>query len=439
MDEVSTTRMLAEAKIRSVMASEKLKQEGWYDRHPDIRIDGPITVYGDEVYDAVETAHALADRMGVPQINITEAIDEANAVPSDSNPRLSRIGETWLRHKCEASGRRYVDAGERKKLERSPLTKHERDTLANWTRFVNCLGDLRLAELGPEHFRKFYAWASREAAKRSGCWHRDVLGSVKMVFGHGQRHYPDWKWPAGITERLKAYTAKRYKPAESNAEPMPPSIFRALLDRCDAWAAIDSEQFDRSTQSGRAKRLQAARKRRQGVQMRMVLQLAANCGLNATDVERMSWTNLNLSTDGPYLDMPREKVRHTAGRAVDRRTPLIPAVADAIRRWQSTQPPSSPDGLVFITDQGTPLTSVTVSRAARLLLQEAGHDTTFSFKHLRNIGPTLAAAAGVGDDRIARFLGHELRLTSRYYRGRQPVDFVKPIIDLIEKHYFGQP
>ena len=71
------------------------------------------------------------------------------------------------------------------------------------------------------------------------------------------------------------------------------------------------------------------------------------------------------------------------------------------------------------------------------VLHETGHGSTFSFKHIRNVGPTLGAAAGVGDDRIARFLGHELRLTSRYYRGRQPVDFVKPIIDLIARDYFA--
>jgi len=440
MDDVAQARMIAEAEIRRSMALQKLKQQGLHGRaDAPIGVVGSVVSGGDPgVFRFVETAHHLADAVGVPAVRIAEIAKKAAAVPSPNNPRLSAVGETWLRHKCDENGQPYIDVHGRGKLKRSPLTKHQRDALSLWRLLITCVGDVRIAELQPDHFRRFFSWADCEAAKRSAHWHGQLMTAVGTIFRYCLQHYVDWSWPSGINERLKAYTPREYEPAESNAEPTPPDVFRAWLRRCDVWVAADPEELERSTQSGKARRLQAVRKRRRGIRTKIVLQLALNCGLNGSDFERIYWANLHLDEPTPFLELPRKKVRRSAGRAIDRRTPLVGRVTAALRAWRETEQPGCPDRHVLLTHQGTALNGTLISQNVSTLIDEAGLDHTYTFKHLRNVGPTLGFNAGLPEEMVDLFLGHNRqKRSSRFYRERATPEYVKPIVDLIEQAYFA--
>ncbi len=411
--------------------------------HPDSRIrrpDGSLDRDGLSI-------EPFADSVGVPTVEVVEAdaVDmQARAgvqrLAAVDNPQLIDVGETWLRHKMNERGLEYVDrqrrSAMRKERERSSLTSHMRDTLASWQSFVDCIGNVRIGELTPAHFRKFHQWADRESARKaSNRWHGQLMTAVKNVFNYTQRHYTDWAWPPGISERVRAYTPKKYQAAASNAEPMPPEVFRRLLAQCDVWTASDPDEFDKSTQFGRAKRLQALRKRREGRQMRVILELTINCGLNAVDCERIGWSNLRFDGPTPYMDLPRRKTEHSTGTAIERRTPLLPQVVESLKSWRAAEP--SRDGLVFRTSQGTPMRKDRICRATRHLCDEAGLGGDFTFKHLRNVGSSLVSDHDLPEEKIQRFLGHHATTISARYKGAKKPEYLQPIVDLIGQYYFS--
>ncbi|MFH0980498.1 MAG: tyrosine-type recombinase/integrase [Planctomycetota bacterium] len=436
MDNVERERLLAEAQVRSAAATNKLKRSGLYDQiSAGLHFSGGVVRGCDSVFvEFIETAHELADEVGVPRYEISQRL--TTAIPVANNRKLTELGEAWLRGKMNEKGLDYLGPQARSERKRSALTHHMRDTLRSWEMFVECVGNLRLAEMRPEHFRRFHAWADRESAKRpGGRWHQQLMTAIKLVFNYAQRFYPDWAWPPGISERLRSYTPKRYASPDANAEPMPPEVFQALLKQCAAWAALDPDQIDVSTQSGRGRRLQIIRRRRDGRQMSVVLRLAVNCGLNAVDFERLKWSHIKLDDRTPHLELGREKVAHSVGKAIERRIPLLPAVVDALRAWRRMEP--APDGFVFRTASGTRMPPTQLSRTVRRLLEEAGLDHRFTLRHARNIGPTLAANGGLNEEQIERFLGHALHTTSRFYKGRAPVEYLQPVVALIERAYFA--
>lgn len=410
--------------------------------HPDSRIhrpDGSLDRDGLSI-------EPFADSVGVPRFEVveadalnTEARADVQRLAAVDNPRLIDVGETWLRHKMNERGLEYVDREQRTAVrearKRSPLTDHMRDTLASWQSFVDCVGNARISELTLTHFRQFHQWADRESTRKaSNRWHGQLMAAIKCVFNHALPHYAEWAWPAGISDRLRTFTAKRYEPAEANAEPIPPNVFHRLLAQCDVWAASDPERFDKSTQSGRAKRLQALRKRREGRQMRVILELTINCGLNAVDCERIRWSDLKLDGPTPHMDFPRRKTEHSVGKPTARRTPLLPRVIESLESWRAAEP--SRDGLVFRTAQGTPVKKDRICRAVGRLCAEAGLDNAFTYRHLRNVGSSLASDHDLPEEKIQRFLGHRPTTISARYKGAKKPEYLQAIVDLIATHYF---
>ncbi len=442
----ATQQPEAFAKLVALFAGDPRLAQAQIDvSHPDSRIrrpDGSLDRDGLSI-------EPFADSVGVPRFEVvepdavnTQARADVQKLAAVNNPRLIDVGETWLRHKMNERGLEYVDRQQRIAMRKSrrwsPRADHMRDTLASWQCFVNCIGNVRIAELTAAHFRQFHQWADRESVRKaSNRWHGQLMTAVKNVFNYTQRHYADWAWPPGISERVRAYTPKRYQAAASNAEPMPPEVFRRLLAQCDVWAASDPEEFDKSTQSGRAKRLQALRKRREGRQMRVMLELTINCGLNAVDCERIQWSDLKRDGPTPHMDFPRRKTEHSTGKPTDRRTPLLPQVVDSLKSWRAAEP--SRDGLVFRTSQGTPMRQNQLSRAVGQLRDEAGLGNEFTYKHLRNVGSSLASEHDLREEKIQRFLGHRPTTTSARYKGAKKPEYLQPIVGLIGKYYFERP
>jgi len=151
-----------------------------------------------------------------------------------ANPRLTDVGETWLRHRMNERGQQHVNRRQRlamrKARQRSPLTSHMRDTLTRWQSFVDCIGNVRIAELTAAHFRRFHEWADRESAhKASNRWHGQLMSAIKNVFNCTQRHYADWAWPVGISV-FTHVTACQLADG-----PMPPCISQASTTSLPPW------------------------------------------------------------------------------------------------------------------------------------------------------------------------------------------------------------
>lgn len=436
MDDVARARMLAETDVRHAIALRQLQAHPLYEEiSRGVAVEGGVVMEGDlAMAESLEAANHLADMLGVPKQRVLEDNSVSGAVSTVSNPKLSAVGEAWLKGKLNEDGLDYIAPRQRSSLKRSPLTQHMRNTMGRWQLFTKCIGDVRIGELAPAHFRKWKEWADRESARRaSGRWHSGLMTAVKTVFNYCLRHYPDWEWPNRIEARLRSFTPMRYASPDSNAEPMPRKVFGALISKCDEWAFLNPGDCDASTQSGRGQRLQIIRKQRDGRQMSVVLKLAINCALNAVDFKIMKWSHLKVEEDEPYLDLPREKVKKSLGKATERRIPLIRDVVEALTEWRKVE--MSADGHVFHSSCGNPIDPVLISRTIGRLLDECGLDRSFTLRHLRNVGPTLAANAGLSEIYIGRFLGHAPAATSRFYKGRAPASFLQPVVDLIEKAY----
>ena len=67
---------------------------------------------------------------------------------------------------------------------------------------------------------------------------------------------------------------------------------------------------------------------------------------------------------------------------------------------------------------------------------ESGSDG-WSFKHLRNVGGTLADKEGMSEMKIDRFLGHTLKRERAKYLGDVGSDYLIDLVNLIGAHYFA--
>lgn len=277
---------------------------------------------------------------------------------------------------------------------------------------------------------------AREGAKYSSAqWQHDRVSRVKSVIGYVKRKYPEWPWPAGVLEWAGSFTAKPFRPKASNRQPMPPDVFGMLVANCRRWAMTAPEEYDATSQPGRAKRLQAMWRRRDGVQFEAILRLGLNCGLDPVDIERITWDDLKLDVAVPHIQFARRKVEGKVGEAVQRVTPLVPSTVKALTQWRVFEAPHG--GPVFRTARKGHYSRNCVSHTMKRLRAEAGVDACWSFKHLRNIGPTLARRARLSSDEREAFLGHVVRGTSRFYEDDVDEHYLIPVVNLIGQHYGG--
>lgn len=419
-DELS--RIAALARHRSDLAHEKLKGDERYQQwlNEPLPDSGPLVIrggsYAQDVIRFAEAANGLADRLGVPRMTLEKALD----APA-SGTRLRDVIKLWE---------------EAKLTQNRHSTQHHQTVKRYWAEFIKEVGNIFVAQLSPAHFRKFHAWTARESAKRH--WSRaqyDRVRVVKSVIRYVRRKYPEWPWPNGVLEWADSCDVKSPKPRASNRQPMPVETFSALLKQCRVWASIDAQQFDAVTQSGRGKRLQAMRKRRDGVQFEAILRLGLNCGLDPVDIERIVWDDLKLDAAVPHMRFARRKVEDRVGEAVQRITPLLPSTVRAILRWKEYEQANS--GSVFKTARKGRYTRNRVASTLRRLHKEANLQDTSTFKHLRNAGPTLGKRAKLSRDERDVFLGHVIDTSSADYEDEVDETYLVTLVNTIGLHYFG--
>jgi integrase len=312
------------------------------------------------------------------------------------------------------------------------------DVSTRFNRFVKVVGDKAINLLWPADFERWNSWTLKAGKGKSPKWYRDHHGAVKSVlaFTKQRKGLQDWPLPDGLLEWVDAYReSKAYQPEASNREALPSESFAKLLAACDTWAATDPEQFDRTTQDGRGKRLQAIRKQREGRQAKVMLLLACNAALDPVDLERLLWSDLHLTGKTPYFAMPRYKQTWKVGHPIARKTPLLPSVVAALKAWNRET--RNGGKTVFRNAQNGSVDSRGIARMFTRLKKTAAVNSGLTFKHIRNVGPTLRKQAGLPTDMSDAILGHTVAGTSKYYEGDVDETYLAPVVNLIGKEYFG--
>ncbi|MHC4094258.1 MAG: hypothetical protein ACYSVY_28965 [Planctomycetota bacterium] len=368
-------------------------------------------------YRYLERANAIADQVGEPEVEI-KRVTSATAV-APTNTGLSSVLAEW---------RRLKKAGNKGRE-----TSHIKGVTRIFSQFVKVVGDVPINALASAHFRAWREWVLHEAPKReSGKWSNDRHATVKMVLRFVRRHNDDWPWPAGLSDWLEAYERKAYQSRPDNRQLLPVAAFHRLVKATELWAGVEPVAFDPHTQRGRGQRRQAVARQQNGVRFRAVLMLGVNCGLDPCDIPRITRESLKMDAVVPCLDLPRPKVEHRVGAAVARKTPLLPSTIAALREVTARAPSTGP---VFRSSRGTPFTTVT--HTFRRLADEAGVDRRWSYKHGRNVGPSIAKRAKLPRDEREAFLGHVVDGTSKFYEADVDETFLVDLVNLIGEQYFG--
>lgn len=115
-------------------------------------------------------------------------------------------------------------------------------------------------------------------------------------------------------------------------------------------------------------------------------------------------------TGGLYLTRPKS----SAGWRV---IPLVDPLKSILERWRAIAP-ANEFGLVFASQNGTPLGPDNVSRDWAKMLKELGIEKTVRLHDLRHTTVDLLYEAGVPESIIMEIVGHSTRTVTRGYKSR---------------------
>lgn len=115
-------------------------------------------------------------------------------------------------------------------------------------------------------------------------------------------------------------------------------------------------------------------------------------------------------TGGLYLTRPKS----SAGWRI---IPLVDPLKSILERWRELSPPNK-YGLVFASQNGTPLGPDNVSRDWAKMLKELGIEKTVRLHDLRHTTVDLLYEAGVPESIIMEIVGHSTRTVTRGYKSR---------------------
>lgn len=308
-------------------------------------------------------------------------------------------------------------------------SNHLADVSRHFNNFRACVSNKPVDKLIKDDFVKWERKARRLGKDRSGKWIRDALSAPATVFRLVKRK-TDWPFPAGLMEWTNSHDPIPYKPKADNKRALTPDEFGKLIAACREWETADPEQFPADTQSGRAMRLVAARKQREGIMLQALFHLAV-FGFDIVDFEKLQWENLSLDTDPATVDLPRSKTEWKTGAPVPRLIPLLPEQVQALKKWK----PYATGPFVFTSSRGAPYCTTAFSKAYAKLQKAAGVKT--NFKHFRNIPGTVARNATLPDWLPQAVLGHTPTsvLGQHYCESPQPSALL-PLVNLIGDAYF---
>lgn len=386
-------------------------------REPNAPLRAGVLVMPEQLFEWArreikEDAKAFAERLGL-------ALPNDHSTAAGHGPRLSAVIVEWARQKGDRATTQHISAIKR-----------------SWQRFVKTVGDIRIDELLPEHFRSWHSWLTREVCVRghSAQWFNDHAKQIACVLRQVKRRFPEWPWPPGILEWATGYDAQPHKPDDKNRHPITPELFKRLVGATKVLQTTNHKCFPVDTQSGRAKRLHSMRSRRDGFQLHAILHLAINCALDPVDIERIKWENIQLDTQVPHMRFARTKMTSRVGSPIQRITPLHANTVNALKDWQQFERHAT--GPVFRTASGGSYTRNRIAQSFNRLRRLAEVDVRWTFKHLRNVGPTLAKRAAMPRDFRDALLGHTVNGSSRFYEGDVDERYLLPLVKMIGDEYF---
>lgn len=173
--------------------------------------------------------------------------------------------------------------------------------------------------------------------------------------------------------------------------------------------------------------------------LRAMILLGANCGFGNSDCAGLPLSAIDL--DRGWIDYPRPKT------AVERRCPLWPETAQALREWLPKRPKAKASehrDLVFITNRGGRFSAegaadCAIAKEFRKLLDESGiHRTGLGFYGLRHGFETIA---GDSRDQVAtnHIMAHADASMAGTYRERIEDHRLQAVIDHVHAWLYPRP
>jgi len=376
----------------------------WIDRNPDSPLSRVVK-------------NSERKKKGLPPMPIVPGQPEPET-HEPSKKRLSDALKEWERWTSAKSRSRYYIA----------------EVSSRFQEFRRVVGNKRISEVTSDDFAEWRLWVAKASLKHTapGKWSNVRHQNAKTVLKVARKNQKSWGWPDGIMDWAGDYDSEFYKPDKANRARMPVDVFRRLLEITEQWKQTDPKQYSATSQRGRAQRLQAELKQREGHLWSTVLKLAVNCSLDNVDCTRIQWDNIkNLDSALPYMDFPRQKTKHTTGE-IDRRTPLLPPVGEALKQWRERQPY---DGVIFRTARGGPFAKTSFYQAFTRLAEAAGTGE-WTFKHIRNIASSLGKLNKLSRDERDAVLGHVVDGTSKFYEEDVDHRYLIRLVNLVGKEYF---
>ncbi len=155
--------------------------------------------------------------------------------------------------------------------------------------------------------------------------------------------------------------------------------------------------------------------------MKSLFVVALETGLRRSDLLGLKWSSVNrregwirvlMGKTGEEATIPISQACATALEECWRRRPKA-----GDRRVVKIQNETDRLALVFVTEDGTPTTEITLKRTFKIAKQLAGIERRFRFHDLRHTFGSTAASQGVSLQVIQKALGHTTpAMTARYAR-----------------------
>jgi integrase len=368
--------------------------------------------------DAPTLAQTLGSPTAQPDIErMQRALQSGGIQPSKQ--KLSDCARYWQEWKGE-QGRR---------------ASYVAESVRCFNEFIKVVGDKPLNQLTKADFVQFERYLNRIAPGHNGNdWYNRRVKSLRTILNHIYRktEYPlpdAWKKWFEDVEKLPTASVSKIKRG------LPPDLLKAVLRVCDKDANLDLEAMPKATQADKARRLQAAERKRAGVQWRALLTLSVNCGLGNQDICDIEWKHVKLTNKVPHLDFPRSKADWRTGTAVDRKTPLLPVTVNALRKWRAYEPPNQ---FIFRNARRDKWIYDDISAGFRKLLERSGFDDgqTWSFRNIRKSPGSAARDAGLPDWMVQAVLGHVAdTVAARHYIEDPKPEHLREIVQAIAAFY----
>jgi len=289
-------------------------------------------------------------------------------------------------------------------------------------------------QVAPRKATKGKATGPKGAQSNPNNWYMLRRKAVRAVLDLAVRK-TEFPFPADLLRWLDAIDARQVPAAATNRQPLPADVFRAIIDLCEQRATIDVDALPTATDADNGRKAQAIIDKREAIQFAALLRLACQAALDNQDVCALKWSHVRLDAPTPHIDFPRQKPAWSTGQPIDRKTPLLPETARALIRWREYERPTE---YVFRNARKAPWTYDDISRVFGQLKRDAGHNSYWSFKHLRNVAPTVRRDAKLPTDMSDTLLGHAIHGTSRFYTGDADETYLLPLVRAVGNRYFAQ-